>query len=101
VKRRALEEGDLILTTTMSVGTGTDIKNLACVINFDQMSSSILTEQIAGRLRDRGKECWYFDIADHVKQARTFENWGRKRRMLLPYFPGIIPDLKRLPDIHC
>ena len=101
VKRRALEEGDLILTTTMSVGTGTDIKNLACVINFDQMSSSIISEQCIGRLRFRGKECWYFDICDHVKQARTFENWGRKRKMLIPYFPGINPDLKHLPDIHC
>lgn len=101
VKRRALEEGDLILTTTMSVGTGTDIKNLACVINFDQAASSIILEQVCGRLRDRGKECWFFDITDHVKQARTFESWGRKRKMLLPYFPGVRPDIKHLPDIHC
>jgi superfamily II DNA or RNA helicase len=101
VKRSALEEGDLILTTTMSVGTGTDIKNLACVINFDQAASSIILEQVCGRLRDRGKECWFFDITDHVKQARTFESWGRKRKMLLPYFPGVRPDIKHLPDIHC
>ena len=101
VKRRALEEGDLILTTTMSVGTGTDIKNLACVINFDQAASPIILEQVCGRLRDRGKECWFFDITDHVKQAKSFESWGRKRRALLPYFPGVKPDLKLLPPIKC
>ena len=101
VKRRALEEGDLILTTTMSVGTGTDIKNLACVINFDQAASPIILEQVCGRLRDRGKECWFFDITDHVKQAKSFESWGRKRRGLLPYFPGVKPDMKLLPPIKC
>ena len=101
VKRRALDEGDLILTTTMSVGTGTDIKNLACVINFDQAASPITLEQVCGRLRDRGKECWFFDITDHVKQAKSFESWGRKRRALLPYFPGVKPDMKLLPPIRC
>lgn len=101
VKRKALEDGDLILTTTMSVGTGTDIKNLACVVNFDQAASPIILEQVCGRLRDRGKECWFFDITDHVKQAKSFESWGRKRRGLLPYFPGVKPDLKLLPPIHC
>lgn len=101
VKRRALDEGDIILSTTMSVGTGTDIKNLACVVNFDQAASPIILEQVVGRLRDRGKECWFFDITDHVKQAKTFESWGRKRKTLMPYFPGVKPDMKVLPDIHC
>lgn len=101
VKRQALEDGTLILTTTMSVGTGTDIKNLACTINFDQAASPIIGEQTFGRLRDRGKETWYFDITDHVKQARSFENWGRQRRMLLAYYPGSKPDMKKLPDIRC
>ena len=101
VKRKALEDGDLILTTTMSVGTGTDIKNLACVINFDQVASPITFEQTFGRLRDRGKECWYFDVADYVKQAKSFEAWGRKRRSIMQYFPGIKPEMKMLPPIKC
>lgn len=101
VKRQALEDGTLILTTTMSVGTGTDIKNLACTINFDQAASPIILEQVVGRLRDRGKECWFFDITDHVRYARSFENWGRQRRLLLPYFPGVRSEMKRLPDIRC
>ena len=101
VKREALENGDIILSTTPSVGTGTDIKNLACVVNFDEIASPITAEQIFGRLRDRGKETWYIDVTDHVKQARSFESWGRKRRLLLPYYPGSKPDMKQLPNIYC
>jgi hypothetical protein len=101
VKREALENGDIILSTTPSVGTGTDIKNLACVVNFDEIASPITAEQIFGRLRDRDKETWYIDVTDHVKQARSFESWGRKRRMLLPYYPGSKPDMKQLPNIYC
>ena len=77
------------------------IKNLACVINFDQVASPITFEQTFGRLRDRGKECWYFDVADYVKQAKSFEAWGRKRRSIMQYFPGIKPEMKMLPPIKC
>jgi superfamily II DNA or RNA helicase len=101
VKRAALDDGDIILSTTLSVGTGVDIKNLACVVNFDQAASSIILEQCFGRLRDRDKECWYIDVCDHVKQARSFTKWGSNRRFLLPYFPGSKPDMKQLPNIYC
>jgi len=99
-QRRAAMESDFILSTSLSMGTGVDVKNLACVVNFDQYSSPIITEQIFGRLRDRGKETWYFDITDHVKQARMFASWGRKRRSLMPYYPGAHNDIKQLPDIR-
>jgi hypothetical protein len=82
------------------MGTGVDVQNLAAVVNFDQYSSSIITEQIFGRLRDRGKETWYFDITDHVKQAKMLESWGRKRRSVIPYFPGANSTVKQLPDIN-
>lgn len=94
-------ECDYILSTSASAGTGVDFKNLGCVVNFDQAASLIITEQIVVRLRDRGKECWYFDIRDIVKYARSFEHWGRNRRMVLSYIPGVHPDLKKLPDIRC
>lgn len=94
-------ESDIILATSMSMGTGVDVQNLAAVINFDQYSSPIINEQIVGRLRDRGKETWYVDICDHVKQAKSIENWGRKRRNILPYFPGVKPDMKIFPRIIC
>ena len=98
-ERRQAMESDFILSTSLSMGTGVDVSNLAAVINFDQYSSPIITEQIFGRLRDRGKDTWYIDICDHVKQARMLENWGRKRRTLLPYFPGAKSEIKLLPEI--
>lgn len=100
-QRRQAMESDFILSTSLSMGTGVDVQNLAAVINFDQYSSPIIGEQIFGRLRDRGKETWYFDITDHVKQAKMFASWGRKRHMLIPYYPGARGDIKQLPDIRC
>ena len=100
-ERYTAMESNIILATSMSMGTGVDVQNLAAVINFDQYSSPIINEQIVGRLRDRGKETWYVDICDHVKQAKSLENWGRKRRNILPYFPGVKPEIKYLPKIIC
>ena len=97
--RRQAMESDFILSTTLSMGTGVDVKNLGAVINFDQYASPIITEQIFGRLRDRGKETWYYDITDHVRQARMFRSWGVKRRMLIPYYPGSHDQMHQLPDI--
>ena len=97
--RRQAMESDFILSTTLSMGTGVDVKNLGAVVNFDQFSSPIIVEQIYGRLRDRGKETWYYDITDHVRQARMFRTWGNKRRSLIPYFPGSHEEIKQLPDI--
>lgn len=97
--RRQAMESDFILSTTLSMGTGVDVKNLGAVINFDQYASPIITEQIFGRLRDRGKETWYYDITDHVRQARMFRTWGIKRRMLIPYYPGSHDQMRQLPDI--
>lgn len=94
-------ESDIIVSTSMSMGTGMDVSNLICVINFDQYASPIITEQIVGRLRQRGWKCYYVDICDHVRYARSFENWGRKRRILFPYFPGVYSEMKKLPNIHC
>lgn len=98
--RRQAMESDFILSTSLSMGTGVDVSNLAAVVNFDQYSSPIINEQIFGRLRDRGKETWYIDVCDHVKQAKSIENWGRKRRNLLPYFPGAFEEIKMLPPIR-
>lgn len=97
--RREAMESDFILSTTLSMGTGVDVKNLGAVINFDQFSSPIIVEQIYGRLRDRGKETWYYDITDNVRQARMFRTWGSKRRSLIPYFPGSHDQIRQLPDI--
>ena len=99
-RRRAMD-CEYILSTSLSMGTGVDVSNLAAVINFDQYSSPIIGEQIFGRLRDRGKETWYYDITDHVKQAKMFANWGYKRHQLIPYYPGSRDTIRQLPDIRC
>ena len=100
-KRKNLEDGDIILSTVQSCGTGVDIKNLVAVVNFDQMASPIILEQMVGRLRDRGFETIYIDICDHVKYAKTLANWGRKRRQLFPYFPGVYSEQYSWPTIYC
>lgn len=100
VRQEALEK-DIILSTTMSMGTGVDVSNLGAVVNFDQKSSLIILEQIVGRLRNRGFQTYYIDVCDHVKYARAFENWGSKRRRYMPYFPGVSSNMKMLPKIMC
>ncbi|MBR1987418.1 MAG: DEAD/DEAH box helicase family protein [Clostridia bacterium] len=101
-KRRALEQ-DIILSTTLSMGTGVDVPDLAVVINFDQKKSLIIGEQIFGRLRRRkdDRDCYYIDIADHVKQAKSIWHWATHRRIMMPYYPGSYKDIKRLPNIRC
>lgn len=93
---------DIILSTMASVGTGVDVKGLSILINFDAFKSPITAEQCVGRLRRRkdDKECYYVDVRDHVKQARTITNWVSSRRFLLEYFPGIKPNMKQFPDIR-
>lgn len=100
-ERREAMEANFILSTSLSMGTGVDVSNLGAVINFDQYASPIITEQIFGRLRDRGKETYYIDVCDHVRQARTISNWGERRRILIPYFPGAIQTIKKFPKIMC
>jgi hypothetical protein len=99
--RQEAFESNFILSTSLSMGTGVDVSNLGVVVNFDQYSSSIIGEQIFGRLRDRGKETYYIDICDYVRQAGAITNWGKKRRLLIPYYPGAKQDMKRLPRIIC
>lgn len=99
-KMANLDEGELILSTSQSLGTGVDVKNLSLLINFDQYSSPIISEQIVGRNRDRGYECYHVDVMDVVKYAKTFQNWGRERRSVLQYFPGVHKQFKMLPDLR-
>lgn len=98
-KRREAMESDFILSTSLSMGTGVDVQNLGAVVNFDQYSSSIIGEQIFGRLRDRGKETYYIDVCDYVRQASALAKWGSKRRILIPYYPGAKREMRRFPRI--
>jgi superfamily II DNA or RNA helicase len=98
-ERKEAMESNFILSTSLSMGTGVDVSNLGVVVNFDQYSSAIIGEQIFGRLRDSGKETYYVDICDHVRQAGMLKKWGDKRRMLIPYYPGAKSEMKRFPKI--
>jgi superfamily II DNA/RNA helicase len=100
-KRENLDTGNIILATTQSMGVGVDVKDLISVINYDQMSSPIITEQIVGRLRDRGYETVYVDICDKVKYAKTISNWGSRRRQMFRYFPGVFREQRKFPNIYC
>ena len=100
-ERRAAMESNFIISTSLSMGTGVDVENLGVVLNFDQYSSPIIIEQIFGRLRDRGKETYYIDVCDHVRQARAIAGWGEKRRRLIPYFPGAKQEVKTFKNIYC
>ena len=51
-KDRMLESCDIIVTTSGSLGEGTDIDNLHYVIDIETFRSEILAEQVPGRLRN-------------------------------------------------
>lgn len=98
-RKDALENANVLVSTSMSMGTGIDIQDMSVVINFDQYSSPIIIEQIVGRLRDRGWPCHYVDIMDIVHYAKTLRSWGQKRRMILPYLPGVKQKLIQMPPL--
>lgn len=60
------EEADIIVSTSKSSGVGFDMDDLSILIAVEQFRSSVLVEQISGRLRPRkdGKHTYYVDIAD-------------------------------------
>lgn len=100
--RREVLDGDIIVSTVQSISTGVDVPGLSILINFDAFKSAITSEQCVGRLRRRkdDKDCYYVDVCDHVKQAKTITNWVITRQSLLGYFPGVRNNMKRFPDIR-
>lgn len=62
--------GDIIVSTLKSCGTGKDIKGLRAVINTEAIASKINAEQMIGRLRpfkdEEGnlKDTYFFDVVD-------------------------------------
>lgn len=63
---RVKNESDIIISTIKGNGTGSDIKNLRCIINIESYSSPIVANQLAGRLRPYGdhEESYLFEIVD-------------------------------------
>lgn len=100
-ERSEVMNGDIIISTIQSIGTGVDVPGLSILINYDAFKSPITSEQCVGRCRRRkdDKDCYYVDVCDHVKQVKSISSWVLSRRYLLKYFPGVKPDMKILPDI--
>lgn len=64
-KRDAELEKSIILTNEKIFGKGKDVKDLEIVINYVPVGSTVVTEQILGRLRNNeGKSAILFDITD-------------------------------------
>lgn len=60
------ENADIIISTIRSSGTGSDIVGLRSVINLEPFNSKIITNQLAGRLREyaKDKNTYFFDLVD-------------------------------------
>lgn len=79
------QNADIIISTIKGNGTGSDIRNLRCIINIESFSSSIISNQLAGRLRpfDDGRECYIFDIIDNKHPSISQQYRSRLKQMQL------------------
>jgi len=60
------KNANIISSTIKSLGTGADISELRTIINIDPYSSSTLTKQLIGRLREYApdKDTYFYDLID-------------------------------------
>ena len=65
-EKDSAKKKDIIVSTEKSLGTGTDIKGLRCVILGVPIASRVLAAQMLGRLREFApdKDTYFFDIID-------------------------------------
>ena len=65
-EKESTKKKDIIVSTEKSLGTGTDIKGLRCVILGIPIASKVLAQQMIGRLREYAsdKDTYFFDIID-------------------------------------
>ena len=85
---------DLIISTVKSLGVGADIPNLRAVINTESYKSTIITEQILGRLRKLPNDelCYYIEIIDGA--FMTLKNQQKSREKILKHLVGKILYIK-------
>ena len=86
------KEKRIIISTEKSLGKAEDIPNLGYLINTIPFSSSVISEQVIGRLRRcLNKNSFLFDIADHgfkncknnqKYRSNTFNKIAKKIRMV-------------------
>lgn len=85
---------DIIISTSKSLGVGADIKDLKAVINTESFKSSIVTQQILGRLRkpSDNSTCFYIELVD--KAFSTLRQQQKAREKVLKCLVGNIVYLK-------
>ncbi len=57
-------DNKIIVSTSKSLGVGTDVRGLRFLIMCEPYSSDIMAQQIPGRLRKQGKPVMYFEMVD-------------------------------------
>jgi len=65
-EKSEIDKYNIIVSTIKSTGTGMDIPGLRVVINTENFASTVLAQQVIGRLRPyaKDKETFFFDIVD-------------------------------------
>lgn len=95
-EKLAAMDCDLIISTAKSLGVGADIPNLRVVINTESYKSTIITDQILGRLRKpvNGDTCYYIELVD--KAFTTLRAQQKSREKLLKHLVGNVLYVKGL-----
>lgn len=91
-----VEEGNIIVSTPLSIGTGFDVKNLITVVQTIVLKSSAANKQIIGRLRDlkhKGRDIpveFYYIFSDDIDKHVEYHKYR------LDIFKHIIKRVNRL-----
>ena len=89
-KENVLTDSDIIVTTSKSLGEGTDIDGLHCVINIEAYSSPLLAQQCPGRLRnlDDGVPYYYCEIVNR-SVGPALRQYNSRRRIFRENFGAV------------
>lgn len=85
------KRADVIVSTIMSTGTGTDVKGITDIICCSPFSSKITCKQVFGRIRYCGKKCHYFDVVD--QSVFKDKIWAHSR---MKFFSHYATNVRRM-----
>ncbi len=83
-KRESQLEADVILSTLNSLKEGRDVKGLRAIFCLTSFSSTLIAQQLLGRLRPiEGKNTYYYDFADVGFPKMKKQRDSRKNEFLM------------------
>lgn len=83
-KRESQLESDVILSTLNSLKEGRDVKGLRAIFCLTSFSSTLIAQQLLGRLRPiEGKNTYYYDFADVGFPKMKKQRDSRKNEFLM------------------